>query len=78
MGFTQNNAGSSIAESAPQRRKGERHHKARHMDAMVEAARQLHDEGWGYRRLARHFGIPLPTMRDWCNHRRRNDPSGTR
>ena len=63
MGFTQNSARSLAIAKRPRQRLP---------DVTVDAARQLHeDEGWGYRRLARHFGVSYQTVRGWCTYRRR-------
>jgi len=41
-------------------------------DDVVDRIRVMHeDEGWGYRRLARHFDTPRDTIRSLCKYRRR-------
>ena len=41
-------------------------------DEVVDKIRVMHeDEGWGYRRLARHFDTPRDTIRSLCKYRRR-------
>ena len=41
-------------------------------DDVVDRIRVMHeDEGWGYRRLARHFATPRDTIRSLCKYRRR-------
>lgn len=41
-------------------------------DDTVDRIRVMHeDEGWGYRRLARHFGASRDTVRSLCKYRRR-------
>ena len=50
---------------------GGRHHRARHSDHDVELARQLHDAGLGYQRIASKLEVPERTVRDWCTYRMR-------
>lgn len=50
---------------------GEQHHRAKHSNDLVERARQLHDRGWGYRRIGRELGVSWNTARDWCAYRTR-------
>lgn len=38
-------------------------------DETVELARQLHDSGLGYKRIARKLEVPVSTVRDWCKYR---------
>lgn len=52
-------------------RVGQYHPFARHDDEMVEAARALHDQGYGYRRIARALGVSVRTVRGWVNFERR-------
>ena len=41
-------------------------------DDTVDRMRVMHEEeGWGYRRLARHFDTPRDTVRSLCKYRRR-------
>jgi ribosome-binding protein aMBF1 (putative translation factor) len=41
-------------------------------DDEVDRLRVMHEEdGWGYRRLARHFDTPRDTVRSLCKYRRR-------
>ena len=47
-------------------RVSEGHHDARLTDHEVDLLLQLHDEGWGYRRLARHFEISPSAARKIC------------
>jgi len=64
MGFVQVFAHSSG-------RSGQQHWAAKRTDLDVELARTLHDQGWGYRRIARHLAVPRATVQSWCNYRRR-------
>jgi IS30 family transposase len=50
---------------------GEDHHNAKLSDAEVEKIRQMHDEGKGYRRIARETGVHRSTVRDICTMKRR-------
>ena len=64
MGFTHFFSGTQ--------RTGQRHWKAKQPDSRVEEARVLHEEqGWGYRRIARHMEVPRSTIQFWCTYRRR-------
>lgn len=45
-------------------RVGQCHQRARLTDAQVREMRALHGPGWGYVRLARHFGCGVSTVRD--------------
>lgn len=47
-------------------RVGESHQRARLTDHEVDLLLQLHDEGWGYGRLARHFDISKSAARKIC------------
>lgn len=52
---------------------GEDHHNAKLSDAQVEAMRDRHEnDGIGYRRLAKEFGVDRGVARDICTYRRRN------
>lgn len=42
---------------------GQTHHKAKLTDADVERIRDLHAEGYGYKRLAKMFDAPRDTIR---------------
>jgi hypothetical protein len=54
------------------RRIGETHHNALLADALVDQMRDRHeDEGLGYRRIAREFGVALTTVRKICTYERR-------
>ena len=68
MGFTQNSARLALVVT---RSSGERHYLAKASDTTVEVARQLHDQGWGYRKIARHLDVPRATVQFWCTYRRR-------
>lgn len=55
------------------RARGASHPKARVSDSDVEMIVYLHDvEGVGYKRLAKKFGCPIRTVRDFCNGRTRS------
>lgn len=51
---------------------GEHHSRAKHSDELVETMRVMHEEGLGYRRIARLLGVNLWTVRDIVAFRRRN------
>jgi hypothetical protein len=54
------------------KRIGESHHNASIPDAVVDQIRERHeDDGWGYKRLSREFGIALTTVRKICTYERR-------
>jgi DNA invertase Pin-like site-specific DNA recombinase len=55
----------------PGYRRGQRHHRARYPDAVVEQARTLHDRGMSRAGIARHLGVPYHTLRDWLEYRTR-------
>ena len=50
---------------------GEDHQHARHTDAEIELARQLHAEGMSYKKLAEKFEVSKSTIADWIKFRRR-------
>lgn len=50
---------------------GERHHRVKHSDAMVERARQMSDAGHSYKSVAQHLNVSPNTVRDWCSYRTR-------
>jgi IS30 family transposase len=52
-------------------RVGEDHQHATLTDAECELIRELHDEGWSYRRLAEKFEVGKSTIADIVKHRRR-------
>lgn len=43
--------------------------KNREPDWIVEAARELHEQGWGYGRIGKKLDVPKYTVRDWCTYR---------
>ena len=47
------------------------HHKAKEHPETVELARQLHDEGLGYKLIAKKLEISVWTIRDWLTYRTR-------
>jgi hypothetical protein len=54
------------------RRIGETHHNALISDAQVDRMRDRHeDDGLGYRKIAREFGVALTTVRKICTYERR-------
>lgn len=61
-----------IALNEDGRRIGEGHHRATISDAVVALCRTLHDQGWGYRRIAKHLGLRRDTVRRLCTCERRN------
>lgn len=50
---------------------GEDHPNARHTNGVVQMVLRLHDEGFGYKRIARAMQMPRRTVRDICNGKRR-------
>lgn len=52
-------------------RVGEDHPNARYTNAEIEMVLGLRDEGFGYKRIARMCDMPVRTVRDICNGRRR-------
>lgn len=52
-------------------RMGETHHRAKLTDEQVETMRELHQQGWGFKRLARAFNVSRETARDIVLYRRR-------
>lgn len=50
---------------------GQQHHRARYSNALVESARQMHDDGASRREIARALGVPDNTVRDWLDYRTR-------
>ncbi len=58
---------------------GEDHHNAKLTDAQVETIRDLYDQGFGYRAIARKLDLKRSTVRDICTFRRRGcTPDGYR
>lgn len=54
------------------RRCGEDHPGAKLTDAQVDEIRELHEDGLvGYKWLAKHFGVPVRTIREIIQCRRR-------
>ncbi len=53
---------------------GEDHPRAKLNDAQVEHMRQLHEKGWSYGQLAKHFLSSKSTVCDICNYRTRGWP----
>jgi len=53
-------------------RVGETHQNAKYADSTVERVRVMREqEGKGYRQISRETGIPIRTVRDFCNYARR-------
>ena len=46
------------------RRVGDSHHNARLTDGDVELLRELHEQGWGYRKLAAKFEVSKSQVRN--------------
>jgi hypothetical protein len=61
-----------VAVNERNQRLGQHHPRARISDAQVNEMRDLHEQGLGYRRIARLLGHPLYTVRDIVSFRRRN------
>ncbi len=52
-------------------RVGQDHQNAKLTNAEVDLLLELHDQGWGYRRLATKFEISKRTVRGYCDGSRR-------
>lgn len=50
---------------------GEGHHNAKLLDWEVEVLLELRDEGWGYKRLAKHFDVSTRSVRAYCSGKNR-------
>lgn len=53
------------------RLRGQNHPKADLLDTEVDLIRQLHEEGWGYKRLSAKFDKPRATIKSICRYRTR-------
>ena len=51
---------------------GEGHHSSVLTDNEVQVMLELRDEGWGYKRLARHFDVARTTVRNICSGKHRH------
>lgn len=61
-----------VAVNERGRRIGETHHNAVLSDADVDRMRDRHeDDGVGFRKIAREFGVARSTVRNICNYERR-------
>jgi len=67
----------TVAVNELNRRVGDSHHNAKLSDDEVELLLALHDEGWGYRRLAAKFEIAKTTVRNYCNGKYRHQLATT-
>lgn len=56
---------------SPGYRCGQQHHNAKLTDHEVELIRSLHDEGMGYKLIAKKFEVSPRTVRGICNGRSR-------
>ena len=52
-------------------RVGQDHHRAKADDSLVRRARELHGNGWGYKRIGREINVPARTAADWCRYETR-------
>jgi ribosome-binding protein aMBF1 (putative translation factor) len=52
-------------------RRGQNHPKATCSDHEVDLIRRMHECGWGYKKLAQKFEMPVSTIRDICKYRTR-------
>jgi DNA invertase Pin-like site-specific DNA recombinase len=50
---------------------GETHFNARYTDHEVELVRQLHEQGQGYKAIAKRMEMPVRTVRDWVLYKGR-------
>lgn len=50
---------------------GQDHQNARYSDSEVEMVFSLRDLGWGYKRIAAAVEMPIRTVRDFINGKRR-------
>ena len=53
------------------RRVGENHPRAKYSDSEITLLLELRDGGMGYKRLSEKMEMPMRTVRDICNGRRR-------
>jgi Mor family transcriptional regulator len=61
----------TIAVNALGRRVGDSHHNAKLTDAEVDMLLNLHEEGWGYKKLSAKFELSKTSVRNICNGRTR-------
>ncbi|CAB4182941.1 hypothetical protein UFOVP1077_30 [uncultured Caudovirales phage] len=54
---------------------GERNGRARWSDHDVELVRQLRDGGMRYAEIALKMGLSINLVRDWCQYRKRCEPT---
>lgn len=50
---------------------GKTHPRAKYSDSEIDLVLELRDEGLGYKRIAKKLEMPIRTVRDICNGRRR-------
>lgn len=60
-----------VAVNENGKRIGEDHPRAKLTNHEVELIREMHGEGWGYKRIADKFGVGKTTIQDLCTGRRR-------
>lgn len=61
-----------IATNETGYRIGETHHNSKYPDNTVEQVRLMREQdGKGYRAISKETGIPVRTVRDFCNYERR-------
>lgn len=61
-----------VAINEHNQRLGEHHPRATISNDLVEQMRCMHEEGLGYRRIARLLSLPVYTVRGIVSYRRRN------
>ena len=61
----------TIAVNAKGHRVGDSHHNAKLTDSEVDSLLELHEEGWGYRKLAAMFEVSKSLVRNICKGRAR-------
>lgn len=61
----------TIAVNALGRRVGDSHHHAKLTNAEVDRLLELHDEGFGYRKLSAMFEVSKTAVRNICKGRSR-------
>lgn len=50
---------------------GEDHHNAKYSNGEIDMVLDLREQGWGYKRISKATDMPIRTVRDICNGKRR-------